>query len=185
MAWDSEKTQVWSNVVQEYQNGKRKALALWSYPKWEISCSYVKLSSKEADQELQTVAGFFARMRGSFQSFLWLDDQDYQETQVQISTGDGTTKDFQLLRSLNGYFLEPIKYPKADTVKIYVDGVLTPHTLGDYGLVTLATAPAAATAIKADFTYYWHVAFDDDEQKYTNFWYNFYKLKKFELVTVK
>ena len=182
MAWDSTKTQRWpGTVIQKSGSGRRKSLCQQAYPEWVLECSYTALS----DSEIAKAAGFFALHQGQTKPFLWLDDTDYQETGVRIGTGDGHTDEFQLLRNLGGYYVEPARDIVADTLKVYVAEVETAVTPQADGWVKFAEAPAVGAAITADFRYYWRVAFDTEGISWPNFWYGFYKLKTVRLVTVR
>lgn len=181
MAWNSEKRQKWNTLLQKSGNGRRKTLCQQAYPEWELECSYTCLD----DDEIARAAGFFASMQGTTKPFLWLDSEDYQETGVRIGTGNGTTTEFQLLRNLGDYFVEPVRDPIAETVKIYINGSLTSITLLTDGWLKFSSPPPSNSVITADFKYYWRVAFNDDELNWSNFWYGFYELKTIKLVTVR
>lgn len=181
MAWNSKKIQRWNTVVvQKSGNGRRKSLCRQTYPEWEIQCSYTALD----DDAVEQAAGFFAMVRGQHQPFLWLDSEDYRETAVRIGTGNGTAKQFQLLRNLGDFFVEPARDIVSGTLTVYVDDDSVPAALGDDGLVALTVAPAVGTIVTATFQYYWRVAFADDID-WDNFWYGFYKLNTIKLVTVR
>ena len=181
MAWNSTKTQKWNTEIQKSASGRRKTLSRWSYPEYELNCSYTCLNPAEIDY----VAGFFAKMRGQAEIFLWRDDQDYKIENSLIGIGDGFTTGFQLLRDLGGQFYEPILDVVPGTLKVFVDGIETPVTLEDDGWIEFLTAPAAGAAITISCEYYWRVAFADDSLTWEHFWYNFYRLKTVKLVTVK
>jgi len=181
MAWNSTKTQKWNTEIQKSASGRRKTLSRWSYPEYELNCSYTCLNPAEIDY----VAGFFAKMRGQAGTFLWKDDQDYKIENSLIGIGDGFTTGFQLLRDLGGQFYEPILDVVPGTLKVYVDDVKTNVTLYEDGLIEFLSAPAAGSIITASCEYYWRVAFADDSLTWEHFWYNFYRLKSVKLVTVK
>jgi uncharacterized protein (TIGR02217 family) len=180
MAWNSTKTQIWDTKIQKYGSGRRKTLSRWPYPQWEIDCDYTCLDR----DELEYTAGFFAKVRGQFQPFLWKDDQDYKQTGVQIGIGNGSTTGFQLIRNYGG-FVEPVLDIVAGTLTAYENDVAKTVTLGEDGWIEFSTAPASGALITASFEYYWRVAFAKDEKTWENFWYDFYRLKSIKLVTVK
>ena len=181
MAWNSIKRQRWNTKIQKSGSGIRKTLSRWAYPEWDIECAYTCLSV--ADIEL--AAGFFGLVRGQFKPFLWLDPEDYQQTNVSIGAGNGVNRDFQLLRNFGGLCVEPVRDVVAGTLTVFASGTPVTFTLGTDGLTTTTTAPAVGAPMTASFEYYWRVAFADDELEYVNFWYDFYKLNKIKLVTVK
>lgn len=179
MDWDSVKTQSWDTTIQKYGSGRRKAMSKVAWPTWKIECSFKALDP----DDIEKAAGFFGMVRGALTPFLWLDPEDYQETGTRIGAGTGETAEYQLLRNLGGYYAEPVLDVVPNTLVVYADGVPVAFTLGDDGKVSLSATSGAA--ITADFKYYWRVAFSDDDMEMSNFWYNFYKLNKFSVVTVK
>lgn len=181
MAWDSTKTQSWDVVIKKSGSKKRKTMTTQAYPEWTIKCSYTALS----DYEVEQAAGFFAKVKGQLSPFLWKDFEDYKQTNVRIGTGNGTNKNFQLLRNYADDYVEPIYDVVPETLTVYVDGVAVPYTLGTDGLVTLIMPPELGKAVTATFEYYWRVAFDDDGITWDNFWYKYYKLNTITLVSAR
>ena len=179
MAWNSTKTQKWNTKIQKSASGRRKTLSRWPYPEWVLDCSYTCLDP----EQVEYVAGFFARMRGEAGTFLWKDPDDYRQTGVQIGIGDGATVGFQLVRNYGG-FVEPVLDIVPGTLTVYVDGAEVEFTLQDNGWIEI-TAPEVGAVVTATFEYYWRVAFDSDEATWENFWYNFNRMKSVKLVTVK
>lgn len=179
MAWNNEKRQIWDVTVQKSGSKRRKTLCQQAYPEWELQCSYTALN----DDDVKKAAGFFAMVKGSHTPFLWLDMEDYKETNVRIGTGNGTTTEFQLLRNLGGYFVEPARDPIPNTLIVFINGNEAEITLLDDGWVQFAASPEVGTVITASFHYYWRVAFADDGLSWTNFWYGYYSLKTIKLVS--
>jgi uncharacterized protein (TIGR02217 family) len=181
-AWNSKKRQIWENVyVQKSANGRRKSLCTQSYPTWEIEAAYPNLSNYEKD----CINGFFASVQGQTGKFLWKDPEDYEVNGVRIGTGDGVTTDFQLIRNLGDYFLEPVRDPIANTIQIFVNGVLSSFTLLDDGWIKFANPPTNGTIITAYFEYYWRVALNDNNTELTCFWIDSHEMSTFTVVSVR
>lgn len=181
MAWNSIKRQRWNTKVQKSGSGIRKSLSRWAYAEWDIEAEYTCLNQ----DQIELVAGFIGLVRGQFKPFLWKDPEDFKQTKVRIGTGNGINTDFQLLRNLGNLYIEPVKDIVAGTLAVCANDTEIPVTLGTDGLVKANTAPETGAIVTASFEYYWRVAFADDEADWTNFWYNYYKLNKIKLVTVK
>lgn len=181
MAWNSQKLQCWDTQIQKSGSGKRKSLSRWAFPEWRIECSYTCLSAAD----IERVAGFFALVRGQHKSFLWKDPEDYKQTKVRIGTGNSVNTDFQLLRNFANLYVEPVRDVVEGTLTVYVNEAPAAFVSDSDGVVKLAIPPAQGTIISASFEYYWRVVFDDEELSWSNFWYNYYKLKKIAVVTVK
>jgi len=73
----------------------------------------------------------------------------------------------------------------AGTLNVYTGGLLSEHTLGADGMVTLNIAPSAGDVVTADFAYYWRVCFADEYMESVNIFYDLYENKKIRLVTVE
>lgn len=181
MAWNSKKRQIWEGVkVQKSGSGRRKSLRTQAYPEWEIECSYTCLDT----EQIKKAAGFFAMVGGEFQPFLWKDPEDYFEEAVRIGTGTGSQSQFQLLKNLGGYYIEPVRDVVSGTLTVKVNGAAVSVLSENNGLVTVSP-PAAGAVVTASFEYYWRVAFDGNSSEWENFWYNYYKLNKILVVTVR
>ena len=102
---------------------------------------------------------------------------------MAIGTGDGALTDFQLFRMV-GSFKLPVTDIKSGTLSAIVDGVVTPVTLLDGGVVRFASAPASGAVISASFDYYWRVAFADDETEFDSQFLNIGK-STIKMVTVR
>ena len=181
MEWNSTKKQKWNTKIQKSGSGRRKSLALWSYPEWEIRCSYKALNP----DHIEDAAGFCAQVRGQHQPFLWLDPEDYRQTGVRIGVGAGAQTQFYLIRNLANRYVEPVTDVVPGTLTVYEDGVPVSFVMGDDGLIILQAPAVTGAAITASFDYYWRVAFANDDIDWSNFWYNYYKLNTIAMVTVK
>ena len=104
----------------------------------------------DSNNEFRTLLGFFLSRHGSFDSFLFDDVDDHAISNQSIGTGNGSTAQFQLARTMGG-FVEPILAPNIVS-SVAVAGV--PKILGvDFtvgvwesagpGIVTFASPPAS------------------------------------------
>lgn len=176
--WTVKRTPEWSTRVRQAVSGKNFRIADWSYPIWHWEVRFDLLRSDSTYLEFQTLAAFFNARYGRWDSFLYQDVDDYQSpTDQPLGTGDGTTTEFQLIRTMAGplgtpSFIEPVTAPNTIT-NIKIDGsVVDP---GDYsvdtdtGIVTFDTAPGDTLAVTGTFTYYWRCAFEDDKIDFDKF----------------
>ncbi len=138
-----------------------------------------------ATRTIRNLAGFFLGRQGSFGTFLFDDPTDDAVIGASIGTGDGVTVEFQLGRLFNIWFYEPIYAPHVVS-HLYVNGTDPGGWTVDSltGKVTFASAPANATALTADFTYYFRVRFADDTAEFSNFMYQLWELKQVKLQSV-
>lgn len=185
LAWSIGKKLSWRTLIQEAESGAETRAALWSYPRRTWTLTYDELSSDELEPELQALIGFFNQRRGSFESFLFRDDDDCGITGQLIGVGDGEMQAFQMCRTLGG-FTEPV-FSVAGSPTIYLDGApqASGWTLDPDGVLYFAIPPAAGVQVTADFGFYWRVRFVQDETEFDYFMYLLYEAKKIELISLK
>lgn len=167
--------------VAESASGREFRSSLMVYPRITYTLKYDFLS----DADFKTIVGFFNLRRGSFESFKFADPDDTSIAGQTIGVGNGSTTQFQLVRSLGG-FTEPV-YDVGDLTGIYLDGVVqsSGYTISSTGLVTFSSAPTAGKVITWAGTYYWRVRFVDDHLDLDKFMHKLWQLGKVEFKTVK
>ena len=190
LGFDVVRTPQWDTIVQESLSGKETRIARQTYPRWKWELTYNVLRSGSYG-ELQQLAGFFNARQGKFDSFLYQDVDDNSVTGQQISTGDGVTTSFQLIRNFGG-FLEPILAPNLVS-HVYLNGVVqssSSYSVASWGnsnagIITFNSAPASGIVITADFSYYFPVRMSEDSVSFNMFISRHYKTKKFGFISVK
>lgn len=184
------KSPTWATDVQRSISGKVSTLARWSYPiyKFELPFSFLRVGS--TFPEYETLMAFYNSAQGRANLFRFNDPDDNTVTANTFGTGDGTTTEFQLLRTITGTGVnwnDPVFYPV--TAEIYVNGVLktdgVDYTIDDYGLVTFAVAPAAAAALTWTGTFDWLVRFSEDAVTFEQFVRRIYEMKSITFATEK
>jgi uncharacterized protein (TIGR02217 family) len=184
------KKPTFSTLEQESVSGKKKEIANWVYPRWQLELTFEFLRDAAAYNELKTLAGFFLAMLGKFDTFLFDDPDDNFVTGQQLGEGDGQTTVFQFVRTFGG-FLEPITdLNDTPAPVIYLNGAAQAsglYSIGflDSGLLTFTAAPAPGAVVSADFGYYWRCRFQNDLYEFSKFLYQVWELKKLTLETVK
>lgn len=177
LIWPVIKTPKFNTIVQQSVSQWELRGSFTPYPQWEWELGYSILRQYGANVEYQTLQNFWLARQGRFDSFLFTDINDYTVTAERFGTGDGTTKDFQLLRHFaSSGFAEPVYnvYGAAFTgaPSIYNNGVLQTPAV-DYtiaaGLVSFITAPAAAHILTWTGTYRWRVRFSADMISFKEF----------------
>nr|DAL96507.1 MAG TPA: minor tail protein [Caudoviricetes sp.]DAX26294.1 MAG TPA: minor tail protein [Caudoviricetes sp.] len=148
------------------------------YPDWTISVQFKRLT----DEESRKILGFCALQKGALLPFLWLDPKDYQVKGIQlpmVSPGK-----YQAVMQV-GEYVEPAAYIENATV--YRNDAKVPasdYTITD-GVIVFKTAPAGSDVIKADYTYYWKVCFDDDGLGITELFRNWNETGSIKLRVVR
>jgi uncharacterized protein (TIGR02217 family) len=184
LTWNVTKTPQWSTRVQRVASGRELRASLFTRPLWGIKLSYEVLRANGL-QELQQLVGFFNARQGSFDSFLYADPDDSSVTQALFGTGDGSAKQFQLLRSFGG-FSEPVVALQG-VPTIFVNGAQSAGATADLnsGIVTFAAAPAAGAALTWSGSFYWRVRFAKDSIEFNQFMKQLWEAKTVELISVK
>jgi len=142
--------------------------------------------------DLDWLDGFFRAQHGDLIPFyLRVADlpgqspTDSQGRGQQIGTGDGTTVNFQLCRTV-GPYLEPVQtIDSAVDPIIYFDGLpATGWTMLPKGIIQFTVAPANGTVITADFNWLYLCRFNDPAAEFEQFAYLAHECKSLKLRTV-
>jgi uncharacterized protein (TIGR02217 family) len=195
LTFNSTKSPIWKSFVQTAASGVEVRGAYMSQPLWKWDLTFEFLREANALAEFQTLAAFFNKRQGMFDSFLYQDPPDHVIPDVApyqiIGVGDGVNKVFQLTRALTGGGFSSIDniYNVDGTQKVYVNNVLKTGGGTDYtllnGVVTFVTAPAGALNVAWSGGYYWRVRFDMDQADFGYFAQNFWEAKRVTFQSVK
>ncbi len=179
LMWPVVKIPEFNTRVQRSPTMREVRYSLSSYPTYLIRLSYEYLEAAD----YQALVGFFLARRGQFDNFLFTDPEDCNATNEQIGVGNGSRKDFQLLRTLGGW-VEPVE--NVNTISsIRVNGVTkaagTDYTVGATGIVTFTVAPPAGHAVTWSGTFYFRCRFNQDSAEFQQFTKHLWDLRKVEL----
>lgn len=142
--------------------------------------------------QLDTLIAFFRARKGRANGFRFKDWTDYLVTSQDIGTGDGSTTQFQLVKTYtSGSITESrtIHKPVAGTLTVYLDEV--EESGSNYsldtttGIITFISAPALDVVITADFEFDVPVRFDTDRLAATLDTYGTYSWGDIPLVEVR
>lgn len=183
----AEKTPVWKTRIAEAQTGRERRNRLWSYPRWRFRISYDVLRLTTTSPDLSTLWAFFNRMAGRAAEWAYLDPTDNAVTNQAFGVGDGTTRAFQLLRTVNAggfLFTEPVRAVDGSPT-CFAGGSPASASADDNGVVTFATAPASGAVLSWTGTFLYHVRFDQDELSATQMMQQLWSQSGLSFVTVK
>lgn len=187
LTWNIARKPQWSTVTKTSVSGREFRSGQFSYPLWRYKLSYSVLRGTAALPEVQQIAAFFNARGGSFDTWLYTDPDDSAVVAQQFGTGNGTTKDFQLVRAFGGY-AEPV-FDLNGAPAIFKAGVLqtvgTHYTVSAAGLVSFVTAPANGASLTWTGNFYWRCRFLQDALDLNQFLKALWELKTLEFVTVK
>lgn len=182
LSFGTQREQSFSTEVQENVNGSEVRQAMRAYPirRWLLRYEFLRQDAARSLTEFRDLLTFFLRHRGRFDDFLFNDIADNSITGQALGNGNGSNKDFQLVRTI-GSFAEPIYSPNAIS-QVRVNGTPTAaYTVSATGLITFTTAPPNTHPVTADFTYYWRVRFEDDKASFREFVRAFYENERIAL----
>lgn len=210
LGWTITKNPTFSTEIQSSLAGREVRVQNFQNPIWEFTLAYEYLlndprSRDENEQTpLETLVGFFLARSGQFDDFL-LNESDLTQrledsvySGQPIGTGDGVTKNFQLVRNFGG-FLEACQNPANQAATIYDNGALqatNTYTITN-GMVQFVNAPVVGHSITADFTFLHRVRFDAGTSRgssssgtregieFSNFYFNLYECKEVQLISVR
>lgn len=202
---DITRTVINNTIIQEATSGKELRANLWSYPRYrfELNFEFLRSASNTNNatlKEYEAIIGFLQAKAGNYDTFLFDCPDDNTATDMRFGTGNGSTTQFQLQRSLLpstfwsnppilwpyvGDGFEPVFYTNG-TPTIKVNGsTVTPTSISSTGLVTLSSAPANNVPITWSGSYYWKVRVEESEYEFTRIFNGIWELSEISLITVK
>lgn len=210
LSWEGrQRSPEFKTLLQTSVSGLDAAIQLWAYPRYTWQLSFDVLRSDNVHLEWQALLGFFLQVGGCAGTWLFEDWEDNWVSGQPVGTGDGSTKSFQLYRTLGGS-TEPVLAINLIN-QVYFNGVApgvdeniatvgglditiggeevtigpaAPWTTNG-GILTFATAPPAGTVITSDFLYYWKCRFSEDTFDADALYYHFWQLKKITFKSIK
>lgn len=169
-------------VKEDSLNGARARYPNRSVPRWQWELPLEFLGScrdfREVSTDLEALVSLFASCYGQAYPFAYEEPTD-RDANCVVGTGDGSNHTFQLLRSFGGGPPEPVLLPVS--VAMFSNGTLvaaSAYTVGAYGAVTFATAPANGAVIAWAGRFRWLCRFDQDQLDLQQMFYQFWSLDK-------
>jgi uncharacterized protein (TIGR02217 family) len=193
LSWPIIKSTQNSTTVKTAVSGREYRKANWSSPKYVYQFIWDVLRQGQVNganyTEMAYLMGFINARQGSFDSFLYTDPDDSTVSLQQFGTGDGSSKVFQLVRTLGGY-IEPV-FDLNGSPNIFDNGSLLTngvnYTINSYGVVTFVAAPAGGHALTWTGAFYWRCRFQLDNADFSKILTNIWELQQspLSMITVK
>lgn len=170
---DAKITQEFSTSVATTASGFERRNSLWSNARLHFDLG----PGLRSEAELGALIAFFRARRGAARGFRLTDPSDFSSngmvdaptaTDQLIGVGDGTAASFALVKHYGDGVADPqvrrITRPRAGTVLVSVNGVGITNgwTVGDGGIVSFTTPPAAGANLRAGFLFDVPVRFEQD-----------------------
>lgn len=184
LEWNVGRTPIWGPVQVRTTRSQREFRARDSiYPRYQYTLSYEFLRSG-SQAEWQTLVGFYNQHGGSFDSFLFIDPDDFSVTDQALGTGNGSNVNFQAIRTLGG-FAEIIDSLTTVT-NVKVNGTPVSFSFNAAtGVITTSAAPANGTAVTWTGTFYRRCRFLRDQLEFRKFMQDYWDARKVELISIK
>jgi uncharacterized protein (TIGR02217 family) len=165
--WAS-KSPKWNTTVKSAASGRQIRGTQQGQPIWQFKVGYEYIRDRSPSQmDLGTLFAFFNNCQGQLNDFYLLDPFDNAVTAQQIATGDGSTTNFQLTRSVGAGspypFVEPV-YGAVTGLQAFVNGTLqtTQCQLLPLGVLNFASPPAAGAVLTWSGQFYFLCHFTQD-----------------------
>lgn len=143
LAYSIHKKPLFKTRIAEGASGREQRVSLTDMPRWQFDLPYEFLEDASGlDSSLKQLMGFFLAMRGSYDTFLVKDPDDYLAVAGNCGTGDGTILQFPIRRTM-GAFSETVGQVD-DTNTITVSyGITETDSVPGTGPYTITVAHAA------------------------------------------
>lgn len=171
--------------IQSAVSGKETRSAFMAFPLWDLTLAYEFLQSGNRGTDLNQIISLFGQVKGAWDSFLLSVPDDNTVSDHLIATGNGSTRSFQLMRSItaSGFALtEPVMNVNSVT-NVKVSGVdVTGYSVSSTGVLTLPVTPAAGAPITWSGSYYFRCRFTHDTADFHRFMADLYELKSLKMI---
>lgn len=172
LAFSVHKRPTFKTKITEAASGNEVRTALAQYPRWDFELTYEFLEdSSGADSSLKTIMGFFLARQGSFDSWLFKDPDDYLVTAGYCGEADAVTTEFPFCRTMGEFHEKVGQVDTANTINVYVDGVLVDpadYTVTLPNLIVFDSAPTSGD-VTADFQFFFACRFLEDQMDFEKF----------------
>lgn len=159
--------------------------SLQPYPIWTIDypVNFLRGAEQISGSDYQYLLGFFLAMGGMFSDFLYQDPYDNAVSGSYFGTGDGTTTQFQLIRSI-GIGTDIVQNVNGGVTVTGSPGTVPGYTVGSTGIVTFASAPSSGMVLLWTGNFYYRVRFDTDEAEFDEFMAQIWSMGSLKLRSV-
>lgn len=156
------------------------------YPLWDIEfeLEWARGAENMPGTVYNYLLGFFLQCGGPFSDFLYDDPYDDSVTAAFFGIGDGSTKQFQLIRPIgSGY---DIVQNLSSAPTLYDNGIAiaSGYTVSTTGIITFTSAPASGHVLTWTGNYYYRVRFLNPEVKFSQFAKQIWESKSMPLRSV-
>ena len=174
----------YSTRVQRAASGRRAAMSERIYPVWRFTLKYNFLRARPSAAELQTLRSFFMARRGALDPFYFRDETHFAVAAQAVGIGAPGRRTFPLVYNAGGAVdrVGAVDTTGAAPVAL-VGGSPVSATFGRDTLTLAADAGTGATVAWTG-SFFYHVAFADDELDLKRFMYQLFSADGVKLETV-
>jgi len=178
LTYPRKRTATWRTDIEESFSGLEASYPTRSLPRWAYEIPISVLRTSTALPEWQQLASFFNSLYGSNGLFQYDDPLDDAVSAQPFGETDGVTQAYQLVRTGppgGGTFTEPVYAPSTIT-SLTVGGSTLAYTVGDTGIISFSTVPAASQQLLWSGKFLWVCRFDGDQMEFVQDFYNLYSV---------
>lgn len=167
--WPIKQTPVFNTIIQTPATKRGELrISTTQFPLWNFifDISYLKGDAQGSATAWQTLVDFYMRVQGAASDWLFLHPYDHQVTAQPIGTGDATTTEFTMYRTLISGGAQDLIQNFVSAPEIFLNGVLqsgSSYTIDQFGTITFNTAPGAGVVITWTGQFYYRCRFMDDQ----------------------
>lgn len=190
ITFESRRSYEFKSGYQRTLTNKVTTLRYMQFPTIHWDLNYEVLNQGLAVDELKMIEGLFNAKQGQAGTFLYLDPIFNTVTTEPFGTGNGTTKQFQLIAAfgnVGGPSTPEIVQHLQATPTIFDNGTpvsTASYTIGASGIVTFNTAPTSGHALTWAGSFYYLAQFEVDDFEPEEFMNKLWELKSTKLKSV-
>lgn len=188
------KTPTWNTIKTKTVTGLPTFLQCYTYPWYEFKLSFAYLEDDNSESDdIRSLLGFFNRVGGAGQSFLFADStfEDNSVTNQAFGTGDGFSKSFRLTHTYGEFTEYVFGLLSTPVITSTLNGTTTTLTVNtDFtwdtnALITFTTAPTSGAVLRWTGDWYYRCHFKEDTAEFQQLFYRGWGLDSLEMESIK
>lgn len=182
LSWPVKRAPVFKNSRSESYAGQVTVSRMRILPRWAYELTFDLLRSDAGFLEFQSLLQLYLETYAGALLFAFNDLNDNTATNQAAGIGDGSTTQFEFVRTQAG-FTEPIRAFNGTPIVSLEGTPTTAFTIDNDGLINFTSAPGSGVHISWSGQFYWLCRFDEDSIDLSQFTPNFWELKSLKFTT--
>ncbi len=169
-AWPIKQTPVYESLIQKSASGRGYVrIPLRNFPLWKFNFNigFMMGDATQDDSAWQQFTNFYMAVFGAASDWLFQHPFDYQVTGQVIGTGDGSTTEFTMFRTLVSGGAADLIQNFINPPTIYLNGEAqgtspVVYSIDQYGTLTFVTPPGDGVVVSWTGEFYYRCHFIND-----------------------